>query len=178
VAERLRDFHARTGFLYLRKWAVVSIATGIVAGVGALALIQGIDFFARLFLETLVEYTPPLPGGDSQTHMVTFSIGRPWLIPVSTAIGGMISGLIVAKLAPEAKGVGTDAAIGEFHKGHALIRTRVPPVELLTSVITIGSGETSFFCDQTLLAGRSRQHVQLNRQLDRITQRHRSSSDS
>jgi hypothetical protein len=65
VAERLRDFHARTGFLYLRKWAVVSIATGIVAGVGALALIQGIDFFARLFLETLVEYTPPLPGGDS-----------------------------------------------------------------------------------------------------------------
>ena len=139
----LRDFDARAGFHYLRKWVVVSIATGIVAGLGALVLIQGIDFFTKLFLVGIVGYAPPLPGGETQTHLITIIIARPWLIPVSTGLGGLLSGILVAKLAPEAKGVGTDAAIGEFHKGHALIRIRVPLVKLLTSAITIGSGGTS-----------------------------------
>lgn len=143
MGERLRGFDARTGFLYLRKWTLVSIATGVVAGLGALVLIQGIDFFTKLFLVTMVGYTPPLPGGETLAHSVTITIARPWLIPISTALGGLASGLIVARLAPEARGVGTDAAIGEFHRGHALIRTRVPLVKLLTSAITIGSGGTS-----------------------------------
>ncbi len=65
----LGGFTARTGFLYLRKWTVVSIATGIVAGIGALALIQGIDFFTKLFLVTIAGYTPPLPGGETQAHL-------------------------------------------------------------------------------------------------------------
>src|SRR5208337_1701974 len=139
----LGDFDARAGFHYLRKWVVVAIATGIVAGLGALVLIQGIDFFPKLFLVGIVGYAPPLPGGESQNHLITIIIARPWLIPVSTSLGGLVSGVLVAKLAPEAKGVGTDAAIGEFHRGHALIRTRVPLVKLLTSAITIGSGGTS-----------------------------------
>jgi CIC family chloride channel protein len=143
MTKRLRSLDSRSGFLYLRKWTVVSIATGIVAGLGALALIQGIDFFTKLFLVTIAGYTPPLPGGETQARLTTIVIARPWLIPISTALGGLVSGLIVARLAPEAKGVGTDAAIGEFHKGHALIRTRVPLVKLLTSAITIGSGGTS-----------------------------------
>lgn len=143
MGQQLRDLDARAGFLYLRKWIAVSIATGIVAGLGALALIQGIDIFTKLFLVTIVGYTPPLPGGETQTRLTSIVIARPWLIPVSTALGGLVSGLIVARFAPEAKGVGTDAAIGEFHKGHALIRTRVPLVKLLTSAITIGSGGTS-----------------------------------
>jgi CIC family chloride channel protein len=143
MVERLGGFDARTGFLYLRKWTVVAIATGVVAGLGALALIQGIDFFTKLFLVTIAGYTPPLPGGETQARLTTIVIGRPWLIPISTALGGLASGLIVTKLAPEAKGVGTDAAIGEFHKGHALIRTRVPLIKLLTSAITIGSGGSS-----------------------------------
>ncbi len=143
MSERLGGFDARAGFHYLRKWVLVAIATGIVAGLGALVLIQGIDFFTKLFLVGIVGYAPPLPGGETQTNLITIVIARPWLIPVSTALGGLLSGILVAKLAPEAKGVGTDAAIGEFHKGHALIRTRVPLVKLLTSAITIGSGGTS-----------------------------------
>jgi hypothetical protein len=66
MAGQSRGFDARTGFLYLRKWTVVAIATGIVAGIGALALIQGIDFFTKLFLVGIVGYAPPLPGGETQ----------------------------------------------------------------------------------------------------------------
>ncbi len=143
VALHTGGFGVQSGFVYLRKWTAVSVATGIVAGIGALALIQGISIFTKLFLGTIVGYTPPLPGGETNVSLVTVVIERPWLIPVCTALGGLISGLIVGKLAPEAKGVGTDAAIGEFHTGPALIRIRVPLIKLLTSAITIGSGGTS-----------------------------------
>jgi CIC family chloride channel protein len=143
-AEQLSEhvFGVRSGFAYLRKWTVVSVTIGIVAGLGALALILGIEFFTKLFLGTIAGYTPPLPGGEGSVSS-RVSIERPWLIPVCTTLGGLVSGLIVARFAPEAKGVGTDAAIGEFHKGHALIRTRIPLVKLLASAITIGSGGTS-----------------------------------
>jgi CIC family chloride channel protein len=141
--ERLRAFDTHTGILYLRKWTLVSIATGIVAGLGALALIEGIDVFTKVFLEFIAGYTPPLPGGENQAPLLSVVIERPWLIPLSTTLGGLASGILVSRLAPEAKGVGTDAAIGEFHSGHALIRVRVPLVKLLTSAITIGSGGTS-----------------------------------
>ncbi len=73
---RLRSLDSRSGFLYLRKWTVVSIATGIVAGLGALALIQGIDFFTKLFLVTIAGYTPPLPGGETQARLTTIVIAQ------------------------------------------------------------------------------------------------------
>jgi CIC family chloride channel protein len=129
--------------VYLRRWTMLSVVIGIVAGLGALVLILGIDLFTRVFLGAIAGYTPPSAGGVPVRTLSAIVIERPWLIPVSTTLGGLVSGLIVTKLAPEAKGIGTDAAIGAFHKEHALIRWRVPLVKLLTSAITIGSGGTS-----------------------------------
>jgi CIC family chloride channel protein len=131
------------GFVYLRRWTVLSVAIGIAAGFGALVLLLGIDLFTRVFLGTIAGYTPPSAGGEALHSLSAVVIERPWLLPVSTTLGGLVSGLIVTRLAPEAKGIGTDAAIGAFHKEHALIRSRVPLVKLLASAITIGSGGTS-----------------------------------
>lgn len=44
-----------------------------------------------------------------------FSAARYYLIPLITAAGGAISGLLVYYLAPEAEGHGTDAAIAAYH---------------------------------------------------------------
>jgi CIC family chloride channel protein len=55
-------------------------------------------------------------------------------------LGGLISGVIVFTLAPEAEGHGTDAAIEAFHERAGKIRARIPPIKLLASAITIGSG--------------------------------------
>ena len=55
-------------------------------------------------------------------------------------IGGLISGLIVFSLAPEAEGHGTDALIRAFHRGAGQIRTRVPLIKGVASIITIGTG--------------------------------------
>lgn len=67
-------------------------------------------------------------------------MARPWLLPVVTTLGGLISGVIVFSLAPEAEGHGTDAAIDAIHHRGGRLRARVPPVKLVSAAITIGSG--------------------------------------
>ncbi|HEY1348432.1 MAG TPA: chloride channel protein [Ktedonobacteraceae bacterium] len=71
--------------------------------------------------------------------MSFWSAAHPWLLPVITTAGGLIAGIIVFSLAPEAEGHGTDAAIGAFHQGEP-IRARIPLIKLVASAITIGTG--------------------------------------
>ncbi|MDD5311478.1 MAG: chloride channel protein [Dehalococcoidia bacterium] len=83
-------------------------------------------------------YAAPVPGGEGET--VVTAISRLWAIPLVTTLGGLASGLLVFKFAPEAEGHGTDAAINAFHNKNAHIRSRVPGIKMLASAITIGSG--------------------------------------
>ncbi|MCR4393069.1 MAG: chloride channel protein, partial [Dehalococcoidales bacterium] len=92
-----------------------------------------------LFLGVGAGYLPPVPAGE-ETSLISGHSPRLWMIPVITALGGLISGLIVFKWAPEAEGHGTDAAINSFHNKDGFIRWRVPFIKLLASAITIGSG--------------------------------------
>jgi CIC family chloride channel protein len=62
------------------------------------------------------------------------------MLPLVTALGGLISGLIVFTFAPEAEGHGTDAAIDAIHHKGARVRARIPPIKLIASSITIGAG--------------------------------------
>ena len=63
-----------------------------------------------------------------------------WLIPVATTIGGLLCGLLVYSLAPEAEGHGTDAAVAAYHFQGGKVRPIVPAVKAVASAITIGSG--------------------------------------
>src|SRR4051794_25061568 len=81
--------------------------------VGAIVFFESIAFATRLFLGGVADYTPPVPAGEGTTTVT--DPGRPWLFPVVTTLGGLIAGLIVFTLAPEAEGHGTDAAIDAFH---------------------------------------------------------------
>jgi CIC family chloride channel protein len=65
---------------------------------------------------------------------------RPWLLLVIPTLGGILSGLIVFTLAPEAEGHGTDAAIAAYHYHQGHIRPRVPVVKLIASALTLGTG--------------------------------------
>ena len=53
---------------------------------------------------------------------------------------GLLAGVLVFKLAPEAEGHGTDAVINAYHRKGALLRPRIIPVKLIASALTIGSG--------------------------------------
>src|SRR3954465_5363540 len=125
---------------YLLKWLLISTLIGLVAGVGAIVFYAAIHFATDLFLGRLVGYFPPDPAGEGEHGIMAFwSAIRPWLLPIVTTLGGLLSGLIVFSLAPEAEGHGTDAAIAAFHQGKA-VRARIPLIKLVASAITIGSG--------------------------------------
>lgn len=123
---------------YLRKWLLIATAIGVVAGVGAIAFYEAIHWSTYLFLQLGVGYTPPAPLGEGK--LVVTEISRRWMIPVVTTLGGLLSGLIVFRFAPEAEGHGTDAAIEAFHYKDGIIRARVPLIKVIASAITIGSG--------------------------------------
>ncbi len=103
---------------------------GIIGVVSAQVFTFLVDTAHHLFLERLVGFNGLVPGPDF----------TPYLVPISTTLGGLISGLIVYTLAPEAEGHGTDAAIKAFHFSEGKIRPRVPLVKMIASAVTIGSG--------------------------------------
>ncbi|MDH4089192.1 MAG: chloride channel protein [Cyclobacteriaceae bacterium] len=83
---------------------------------------------------------PGEPGGEVAEHFFSVGAFNPYLIVLVPAIGGLITGFIVYKFAPEAEGHGTDEAIKAFHKKRGIIRPIVPIVKLFASAITIGTG--------------------------------------
>ena len=93
-----------------------------------------------LFLTTLAQYTPlglPNEGGSPQELVGRWGL---WMLPVATTLGGLLVGILVQRLAPETEGHGTDTAVRAFHRADGELRPRVPPVKLVASAITIGSG--------------------------------------
>jgi CIC family chloride channel protein len=126
------------GQRYLAKWLFLSTAIGIIAGLGAIVFYSAIDLCTGLFLGKMVGYMPPGPKGEGVTEIIPMA--HKWMLPLVTTLGGLLSGLIVFKLAPEAEGHGTDAAIESIHNKGGVIRARIPLVKLVASAITIGSG--------------------------------------
>jgi len=123
---------------YLRKWVLLGAVIGVISGLGAVVFFWALDLATHLFLGVLAGYVPASPAGEGAQPIG--EITRPWALPLVVALGGLISGIIVFRLAPEAEGHGTDAAIHAFHHGARRIRARIPAVKLVASAITIGSG--------------------------------------
>lgn len=130
----------------IRKWVFVGILVGIIAGLGAIVIYFSIKLFTYLMLERIGDFVPPSSGisggkpGFPKPPLSLFISPYRLLIPLSTVIGGLATGYIVYRYAPEAEGHGTDAAIDAFHNKGGHIRRRVPVVKTVASAITIGSG--------------------------------------
>jgi CIC family chloride channel protein len=93
-----------------------------------------------LFLVQLAHYQPPgLPNEGGTLTEVAGRYGM-WLVPVATTLGGFLVGLLIYRFAPETEGHGTDTAIRSFHRAEGALRARVPPVKMIASALTIGSG--------------------------------------
>ena len=124
---------------YVRKWIVLGTIIGLVGGVGAIAFVTFLEVATRFFLGTLAGAPPLSPFGEGNMQG-TYVVLRPYALPLVVGLGGLISGLLVFGLAPEAEGHGTDAAIAAVHHGPKGIRGRVSIVKMLASAVTIGSG--------------------------------------
>ena len=123
---------------YLAKWTVIGLFIGTIAGVGSIIFYALIQLVTNLMLGGLTGFYPPNPAGET-VSLASLSPNF-WLVPLSVALGGLATGLIVYRFAPEAEGHGTDEAIAAFHRRDGKIRRRIPLVKAIASAFTIGSG--------------------------------------
>ena len=120
---------------------VLAGIVGVIAGLGAVAFEYLSGAIAALVLGYWANYTAAGPHGEVQlfeTHLV----GTPILLALlfAPALGGLLSGALCGRYAPEARGHGTDAAIEAYHEKGGKIRGRVPLIKGLASAITLGTG--------------------------------------
>jgi CIC family chloride channel protein len=121
------------------RWPLLSIVVGIFAGLGAIFFEVLLKYTLHYVLNLPTGYLEPIKGTElllieSQART------RSWLFLLIPTLGGLAAGLLVFLLAPEAEGHGTDAMIEAFHHAGGFIRKRVPPIKVLASALTIGSG--------------------------------------
>ncbi len=158
-------FNKVSNLSYLIRWTILGIIIGSIAGGAAIVFSLGVEFFTTIFLGVGADFIPPSPSSvvsslpanspslitDPEGNNVGSASGALqnflslensawWMIPLITGMGGLIVGLIVTRLAPEAEGHGTDAVIGALHNRQGKIRARIPFVKGLASSITLGSG--------------------------------------
>jgi H+/Cl- antiporter ClcA/CBS domain-containing protein len=124
---------------YLRKWLVLGVVIGAVAGLGAVVFYEALVLSTRFFLGLLVGYHVPTPAGEGGLAG-SASYARAWLLPLIVGGGALLAGLLVFAVAPEAEGHGTDAAISAVHHNPRGLRFRAVLVKIVASALTIGSG--------------------------------------
>ncbi len=136
----LGSWRSSREFRFLLRWSVIASVIGVVAGLGAILFYEMLNYGTRLFLGYGAGFIPPESGAPLREVLAWQPPAEPLLlIPVLT-LGGLLSGIIVFTLAPEAEGHGTDAAIRAFHREGGRIRRRIPLVKMIASSLTISTG--------------------------------------
>ena len=117
---------------YARRWILLDIlgcVVGILGGLGAVFFRLMISINHTLFFDGILRHIPLRLGG------VNFGV---ILLP---ALGGLIIGPIIMRLAPETKGHGVPEVMEAATLRGGRIRKRVAFIKVIVSSITIGSGE-------------------------------------
>ena len=141
---RLRSLQARAARWfasapYTRKWLVLGVLIGIIAGLGAVVFYEVLRVATHLFLGVIAGYNVPTPVGEG-SQVASAHYARPWAIPLVACIGALAGAILVFGIAPDAEGHGTDAAIDAVHHNPRGIRLRTVVVKIVASALTIGSG--------------------------------------
>jgi CIC family chloride channel protein len=129
-------FNFRSMGIYMMYGVVV----GIVAGLGAALFYVMCQAGLHYFLDVGAGYRPEHPFGEPPLFAATDVAFRRYMLLIIPALGGLVSGFLVYRFAPEAEGHGTDSVIDAYHNKQGRIRARVPIVKALASAITLGSG--------------------------------------
>lgn len=118
---------------------LLSIGVGIVAGLGAILFDRLLGWMLHNVLEAFTGYAEPTAGSPAASLFTLAPVRSLWFFLVP-ALGGLVSGVIVYLIAPEAEGHGTDAMIEAFHLRGGKIRKRVPFIKIIASALTMGTG--------------------------------------
>ena len=125
-----RIFELPLRFFHLESWfrlLLLCVLVGVVAGLGAFGFDRALKMLSAEVLDGFL-----FKNVDAHT--------RYWLLLAVPAAGGALVGALGLWLAPEAVGHGTDAVIRAFHRDKGIIRTRIPIIKGILSILTIGTG--------------------------------------
>lgn len=122
------------------RWGLLSVTVGVLSGLMACVVFYLLEWTTFFSLEYLAGYHTVKPAGEHLVDLVSDTPFRQWVLCILPAVGGLLSGILVYTWAPEAEGHGTDAFIDAFHNKSGYIRTRVPFIKGLASVITLATG--------------------------------------
>lgn len=136
------DFDLRRifGTVNTRSIYAYSILIGLVAGVGAIVFNELLHQASTFMMHGLVRLPVPEPAGEGLESTIPVGPTRRWMLVVLPVFGGLISGYLVKRFAPEAEGTGTDSYIDAFHNRGGVMRTRVPLIKSAATIATLASG--------------------------------------
>ncbi len=110
---------------------LLSIIAGVIGGLGAVLFRYMIKFFRTIFFTHI-------HNGLSVLASPTTSFD--WTLILLPALGGLLIGPIIARVAPETRGHGVPEVMEAVLTRGGRIRSRVALVKIFVSSITIGSG--------------------------------------
>jgi CIC family chloride channel protein len=122
------------------KWSALFVLIGIISGFGAILFYFLCQAGSHYFMDLLAGYRPPPPAGEPHLFPPTNTPFNRWVLLFLPALGGLVSGWLVYRYAPEAEGHGTDAAIDAYHRKKGYIRGRIPIIKTIASAITMTTG--------------------------------------
>lgn len=142
-ARFLRSLRPSVDLRGMGRWVLLGVLIGTISGLGAALFHVLLDLTGYLVFDLAAGVPRSHPAGEGLFHATGTGPQLRWLFFLLPAIGGLFSGLIVQRFAPEAAGVGTEALIEAFHRKRGQIQTRVPFVKALGTLFTLGFGGAS-----------------------------------
>ncbi|MCA8990178.1 MAG: chloride channel protein, partial [Planctomycetaceae bacterium] len=140
-----RLLHEREGrdFQLSGKWFLLSILLGMLVGISTVVFDLTISFISAVVLDGVVGAHLGETAGDYNRFRGWIDLGIPFhpvmFLLVITA-GGLISGFLMERYAPEAIGSGMGLAIQAFHEKRGHLRWQTIWVKQITTAVTLGTG--------------------------------------
>ncbi len=122
------------------RWSLLSFFVGLMVGLAAIIFEWLTQAVGRYSLGQFAGFPQDGSVGEHSFFEPASTPFSPWMVVSVITLGGLISGILVYWVAPDAGGAGTDAAVDAFHNRKGLIHSRVPWVKTIASAVTLGTG--------------------------------------
>ena len=127
--------------VYLRKWTVIGIMIGVLSGFLVIIGFEAVRIFSSLFLSDIVRYIQPYPEDVvSLSSDYSLYVLKPWLIPVTLGLIGLIIGILSTKLSTALGKNGIDEISDEFHNKKNQFSLKISSLKSFSSILAVGSG--------------------------------------
>lgn len=136
----LQQFRAIMGIRNPRRVYLYSILIGLATGAGAVLFHVALSYAEHFTFDYIVGMQRSYPAGEHPIGGDPAVPFNPWMMLLLPVIGGLLCGLVVHFISPEAAGSGTDTMINAFHRKEGRVSSRIPLYKSIATIFTVSSG--------------------------------------